>query len=568
MLLKILTPWLITCTLLVSGNLAGSAQEKGSGFSLRELFGISKKSEGILIDEHVNLGSLSNWTSEVQKFYSNRKFQPVWFNNNGLNRKGKELMKELKTSWEAGLPEPVVFLAQAEEAMLSLNRRSANEVPLAQIISEADVNLTLAWFDHASQISTGILNPKELNIVWEILPDETDLVNHLQSAIEKGNIAESFNNLEPRHEQYKLLLKEFHYLTAEQQNGGWPLPGDVPPLKTDDSHPGVTGLKKYLYATGDLQNNDDEYLKSVRYDDELAAAVKNFQHRHGLLADGIAGDNTLRQMNVPLEYRINQIRLNIDRIRWLPPDFGNNHIVINIPDFSFKYHKNSEPVKEMNVVVGNNENYTPVLEDTLYSVIFNPTWNVPNSIATKEIFPGMLNDTTYMERNNYSILKSSYVSKDTIDYKSYDWTEVPRDSFPFFVVQHPGPTNSLGRLQFMLQNQYSIFLHDTPAHHLFDIEQRDFSHGCVRLERPAELAVTLLRDQLPNDSIIKFLSEKEKRVVYLDEKIPVHLIYQTTWVDETGKLNFREDIYGFDELAMPLLERSFPVMAIRKKPDL
>ena len=270
-------------------------------------------------------------------------------------------------------------------------------------------------------------------------------------------------------------------------------------------------------------------------------------------------------MNIPLSDRLSQIRLNLERIRWLPDDFGENHIIINIPDFSFVYQREGEVIQEMNVVVGQNENYTPVLEDTLSTIIFNPTWNVPNSIATEEIFPKMLEDFAFMEKNRYSVLRDSYVSEDTIDIHSFDWSEVSRDSFPFFIIQHPGELNSLGRIQFMLQNQYSIYLHDTPADHLFDREQRDFSHGCVRLEQPEELALTLLQDQLPNDTIMKYMSEDEKKIIRLEEKIPVHLIYQTAWVDEGNMLHFRDDIYGFDEITLEQMQKLHPEITAYKR---
>lgn len=538
-----------------------SAQDKEKGFSLRRFLGISPKLEEVFIDQHIQLNGLSEYAEESESFYRNRQYKPAWFDGKSLNSQGRELMEILKDSWKEGLPEPTVYLAKAENALMAVNKRQARNNSLPVNISEADVNLSLAWFDYASKMSTGILDPADLNVIWEILPDKPDLAGLLEETLNDRNISRSFDELKPQHEQYDLMLQEFTDLMRIKSGEGWPLPGMFPLLKEKDSDANVVRIKKYLAATGDLDVKDTAYLNAPDFDDKLTGAVKNFQIRHGLEQDGIVGEATLQHMNVPLEYRIDQIRLNMDRIRWLPDDFGDHHILINIPDFSLIHHKDDEVLQEMKVVVGQNENYTPVLEDTLHSVIFNPAWNVPNSIATNEIFPKMLEDTTYMKRNNYSILLDSYISKDTIDYRNYDWSEVSRDSFPYFIVQHPGPLNSLGQVQFMLQNQYSIFLHDSPANHLFNIEQRDFSHGCIRLERPAELAVVLLRDQMPADSVVKWVSEDEKRVVRLDEKIPVHLIYKTAWVDENKQLQFRDDIYGFDKISMPVLKRSFLAMA-------
>lgn len=551
----------ISFFILITTVRPAGAQDKESGFSLRRFLGISPKLEEVYIDQHIQLNGLSEFAEESDNFYRNRQYKPAWFDGKSLNKQGRDLMEFLKSSWKEGLPEPTVYLAKVENALLAMNNPKTRNSSLPAIISEADVSLTGAWFDYASKLSSGILNPADLNIIWEILPDKPDLADLLVEALTHRDIASSFEELKPKHKQYELLLQAFTELMETRSGDGWPLPGMFSAIKEKDSDANVVQIKKYLAATGDLEVKDTAYLYAPVFDDKLTQAVKSFQFRHGLEQDGIVGKSTLQQMNVPLDYRIDQIRLNIDRTRWLPEDFGNHNIVINIPEFSLIHYNDGEVLQEMKVVVGQNENYTPVLEDTLYSVIFNPAWNVPNSIATREIFPKMLEDTTYMERNEYSILRDSYVSEDTIDYRNYDWSEVSRDSFPFFIIQHPGPLNSLGQIQFMLQNQYSIFLHDTPANNLFNIEQRDFSHGCIRLERPTELAVVLLRDQMPTDSIMKYISDDEKRVVRLEEKIPVHLIYQTAWVDVNNQLQFREDIYGFDKISMPELKRSFPVMA-------
>lgn len=530
------------------------AQEDNRSFSLRELFGISKKSKEVLVTADIHPDSLTDFSEEISTFYKNRNFRPAWFNGRSLNSLGDELIQLLKHSTQQGLPDPTAELSRVDHALLRLNDNTVRKKSHAEIISDADVHLTLAWFNYASGLSSGIIHPDELNIIWEVLPEQPDLVSYLEKAITRRNIHNSFDDLKPDHDQYDLLLEAYNSLTELRDRGGWPLPGIFDTLKEGDTDTNVVNIKKYLLATGDLNISDDEYVTSPAYDAELVKAVKRFQYRHGLQADGIAGEGTLQQMNVPLDYRINQVRMNIDRIRWLPDDFGRHHIRINIPDFSLLHNHNGEIIQEMKVVVGKNENYTPVLEDTLHSVIFNPTWNIPNSIATTEVLPGLLEDSTYMERNNYSVLRDSYTSTDTIDYKSHDWSEVSRDSFPYFVVQHPGPANSLGKVQFMLQNQYSIFLHDTPADNLFNIEQRDFSHGCIRLERPAELAVMLLKNQMPADTILKYVSENEKKVVRLEEKIPVHILYITAWIDEEEFLHFRDDIYDFDKQAMAVLE--------------
>lgn len=542
-------------------------QENSSRFSLRNFFGLSPRTaDTIFVNDYVELEDMDQRAEEISAFYSNRDFIPVWVNEQGqLNRLGNELRDQLESAWEEGLPAQDDNLQHIENTLTGIKRLSSRNSSFPAMVSELDIFLTQAYFDYASALSTGIVDPAKLDVIWTIHPEAPDLAAHLEQAAAKGDIAGSLEKLKPEHEQYELLKQAYHKLMEAETEGGWPLPGSRETDPDNDSEAFVIRLKEYLYATGDLSNRDSAYLQSPAFDSELTEAVKRFQLRHGLLQDGIPGKNTLEAMNVPLNDRISQIRLNLERMRWLPDDFGSNHIIINIPDFSFEFYRQGELIQEMNVVVGQNENYTPVLEDTLSRIIFNPTWNIPNSIATEEIFPKMLEDSTFMEKNAYSVLRDSYVSEDTIDIHSFDWSEVSRDSFPFFIIQHPGPLNSLGRIQFMLQNQYSIYLHDTPANHLFDREQRDFSHGCVRLEQPGELAMILLQDQLPNDSIMKYMSEDEKKVIPLEEKIPVHLIYQTAWASDENMLHFREDIYGFDGITLEHLQKIHPEITALKR---
>jgi L,D-transpeptidase YcbB len=546
-------------TLLTFGN--AGAQEKESDFSLRKFFGLSLKTDTVFVNQYVDINSLQEWKTETEEFYKGRLYTTAWHDNDKMNRHGQELLKELKESWKNGIPEPVEYLSQIESSMLNMEKRYARSGSKAEAVSRTDLLMTQAYFYYVSALSSGLLNPSSLNVIWEVLPETINPAEHLEATLKQGTISESFKELVPKHKQYELLLNAFNQLTEVKSNGGWPLPGHIPVLNEGAEDSGVIKLKRYLKATGDLQTDDTSYIQSATFDNELTQAVKSFQQRHGLEVDGIPGESTLDQMNVPLEYRLDQIRLNIDRLRWLPEDFGENHIIINIPDYSFEYLVDNRVVQEMNVVVGQNENYTPVLKDTLYSIIFNPSWNVPNSIATEEIFPKMLEDSTFMERNKYSVLRESYVSEDTIEVRDFDWPEASRDSFPYFVVQHPGPQNSLGQIQFMLQNQYSIYLHDTPAHDLFDIAQRDFSHGCIRLEKPAELAMLLLEDQLPADTLTRYINEDDKQVVRLEDKVPVHIIYQTAWVEEDNMIHFRADVYEFDKQSISLLKRNFPEIA-------
>ncbi len=522
-------------------------------FSLKNIFNFPNRTDELKISEFIDSTIMK---ADVLRFYRQRAYATAWIERGKISKNGEELLKELKRSGEEGLQESFYDVPQIDSLRSELEVSSVPNDSLPSRLVRLDVLMTTAFLNYASDLLTGRINPGELHVIWEVYPQKTDLEQYLEQALEHKKIRESLNRLRPAYNQYELLKKAFRKLAADQSTGGWPLPGNFSTLKEKDSGENVIKLKKYLLATGDLQNDDAAYIDSPHFDRQLTKAVRIFQQRHGLKADGIAAKETGRKMNIPLQERIDQVRINLDRIRWLPENFGEKYIIINVPSFSLHYFENGKPVLNMGVVVGKNENYTPILNDTLYSVIFNPSWNVPASIATKEMLPKIRKDPGYPEKNNYALLKGSYVSKDTVNPQEVDWEKVTKEHFPYFVVQEPGKTNPLGKLEFMMLNQYNIYLHDTPADHLFNESQRDFSHGCIRLEKPAELAGLLLKNQLPEDSIRKMLSGKEKRRIILRDKIAVHLIYQTAWAAKDGKIQFRDDIYDFDRLSLPLFRDS------------
>ncbi|HLN54590.1 MAG TPA: L,D-transpeptidase family protein [Bacteroidales bacterium] len=327
----------------------------------------------------------------------------------------------------------------------------------------------------------------------------------------------------------------------------WPLPGATGSLRLNDSTEAVIRLKKYLLATGDLYDVNRRYLFIPVFDEKLEEAVKNFQVRHGLNPDGIAGEYTLQSMNVPVSERLEQIEANIIRMQDLPADWGDRYIVVNIPGYVMEYYDEGRLATRMNVVVGELENYTPTFQDTMSYIVFNPEWNVPVSIAVKEIVPEVKSDPGYLAKHHYVILKGSQDKPDTIPPEDINWDELTEENFPVRIVQLPGKWNSLGRMKFMFPNNYNIYLHDSPSEQLFTYEKRAFSHGCIRLENPMELAEILLSGQMKPDEIKKILDQDKTTSVPLKNKVVVHLIYETAWVDREGRLNFREDIYGLDK---------------------
>lgn len=511
--------------------------------------------ENLRVNHYFNLNGFSQCPGEVQKFYNDRNYKLAWFKNGRLGNIANDLINELKNSSQEGFPENYYELLPVSKAFTEMKNNPGLMKFFPYKIVELDILLTQTYLKFASELSTGLIKPNKLEIVWEVHSLEQNLVDVLKEAIEKNAIAESLQKLKPDNPQYHSLIAAREKLEKQKLNGRWPLPGQISKLEESDSNENVIRIKKYLSATGDLTYNDSIYLNSPVFDNRLTEAVKIFQGRHGLKQDGIAGKNTLREMNQPIDYRLDQIKINLDRLRWENQRSHQRYIAINIPDYSLKYFENGKITQQMNVVVGENENYTPALKDTISFIVINPTWNVPWSIATKEMLPKIKADSGFLAGNNYSLRRGSYDGKKVATPHAIDWSEITENNFPFFIVQEPGNFNSLGRIKFMLPNKHSIYLHDTPATHLFNQAQRDFSHGCIRLEKPFELAHKLLEGQMPPEEIREKLISRETEIILLEKKVPVHIYYHTAWIDSSGQMQFRNDVYEFDKISLAAFKK-------------
>lgn len=510
----------------------------------------------IRIDRYYDFSDSETERTELGKFYNNRNNKLVWFNYgrySELNQLGRDLLRALEKADEEGLSRNYYMFDKIKS---DIERGRAEKDSALYSLAALDVLMTQSYFDYAHDISAGKIRPDEMNITWEVYPDTFTFYNHLEEAISRNEIIQSLEDLRPKHEQYELLLEALKDLRAKKAKGAWPVPGEIPTLGENDSVPEVVRVKKRLAASGYLPGQDSAYINSKMYDEKLTSAVKMFQRYHGLKVDGIVGPGTLAKMNKTIDFRIKQVRLNLDRLRWLPDHIGQRDIIVNIPNFKLEYYENDFKKIEMNVVVGKTTHYTPALKDTITYIVFNPTWNVPYSIATEEMLPKIKADPSFLSRNNYKLLRGSYRSDDEVDPYSVNWSEITPDNFPFFIVERPGNGNALGRVKFMLPNNYSIYLHDTPADHLFNRRERDFSHGCIRLDKPFRLAEILLEGQTTPHEIDRMLASFETQAVVLNKPVPVHVVYQTVWADNFGELNFREDIYKFDERSFSLLEKS------------
>lgn len=378
---------------------------------------------------------------------------------------------------------------------------------------ERDVLATDAFLLAAAHLSQGVVDPQFVRPSWCAPPPRLDLAAILQSALDDGTIEETLAALAPRHAGYVRLRKVLADYRAVARDGGWNVVPNGGALRLGMDDPRVLDVRRRL---GDSST-------STSFDAGLDALVRQFQAHHGIAEDGVVGRETVREMNVSAGDRAAQIAVNMERWRWMPQDLGASYLLVNIAAFRLDVIEAERSVLSMKTIVGKDYTRTPFFAARIESVIVNPWWNVPDSIAAKELWPKQRIDRSYLEREHMVVTNGR-------------------------IRQRPGPWNALGRLKFDMPNRYDVYLHDTPARSLFLQPFRAFSHGCIRLEKPLDLALFLLRDQPQWDeaALERAISAGRERTIRLNASRPVYVLYWTAWVGDDGQMQFVPDHYGRD----------------------
>jgi murein L,D-transpeptidase YcbB/YkuD len=472
-------------------------------------------------------------------FYSRRSFRAAWSNEHGPNRLADDLVEAIGRADLDGLDPSEYHLASIRQLLDEVRDGASNARSSApRRLAELDLLLSDAFLLYGSHLLAGRVNPAGLDPRWEANRRVADLATVLEDALGSRKIARALQRLAPTDDGYQRLRDALARERAIAAEGGWPrLPSGTP-------SPDV--LRDRLQLEDDWEPGDS-----------VSVALQRFQRRHGLEPTGLVDGATRAQLNVTADARVEQLRLNLERWRWLPQDLGRRRIIVNIAAQELDVVEDDEIVLHMRVVVGKEYRRTPIFSDTVRYVVLNPNWHVPSSIAVEELIPKMQKDSTYLERFGMHLLGSGPDAAE-VDPRSVDWSSVTADNFPYRLRQDPGRLNALGRVKIMFPNGYDIYLHDTPSRSMFSSAQRDFSHGCIRIEKPVELAIYLMKKTKWNrDAIEAALDEGTERTLYPTRPTSVHLLYWTAWAEEDGTIQFREDINGADPalaaaLAAPL----------------
>jgi murein L,D-transpeptidase YcbB/YkuD len=496
------------------------------------------------------------------------------------------LMAGIAESYDHGLNPEDYHATQLKEMAAAPNADADSQADFDILLSDAAVRLlSHLWF--------GKVDPGNLDQHWNLKRpflggDPVEIIAAALANGQMGGLIQSAQIDEPYYLTLKSALKSYREIAS---SGGWPMVPEGETLKPGMSDPRVPVLRKRLTRSGDYngvsgtaaakpatgQPAGSAVIESAAaaetvgtaaspdgrlaapspdlvYDEALVDAVKSFQQRHGIEVDGILGPNTLAAMNVTVDQRIDQIRVNLERARWVLRNLGPDYIVVNIAGFYVDVIRSGEEVWHSRTIVGQTVHETPVFRDELSYIVFNPTWTAPASIVRNELIPAQRKNPSYLRRNNFVLIDSA---GRRLSPGAVNWARVSAGNFPYQVVQQPGDDNALGRVKFVFPNQHAVYMHDTPSRSLFGKAQRAFSHGCIRVQDPLGLAELLLKDQ-PDwtpQRIADVLASGKTTQVAVKQPLPVLLLYWTVDPDPAGNVRFYTDIYDRDAAVLAALDQ-------------
>lgn len=470
---------------------------------------------------------------ELAEFYRGRAYVGLWSGSDEMAiARRNALLLALDAAPSHGLPS-VLFDANTVEADIRSARTDFDKGRL-------DVRLTRLFLTYAHAVQSGLVEPRDVDDnIKRSISRESDL--SLIAGLLGPDPVSFIRGLAPDTPEYVRLLREKAQLEEVLASGGWGLSVQgTETLRPGDEGPRVIALRDRLIAMGFM-----DHSISRRYDAALQAAVVSFQESHGLLADGIAGESTISEVNVDVEERLKSVLVALERERWMNRDRGDRHIWVNLTDFTAAIVDHGEVTFQTRSVIGarSEDRQSPEFSDRMEHMVINPSWYVPRSIVVNEYLPQLQADPAAASYINLTDNDGNVVSRAGIDF-----TQFTDATFPFGMKQPPSNSNALGLVKFMFPNRYNIYLHDTPAKSLFGREVRAYSHGCIRLNEPFEFAYALLARQTSNpvEYFHSILETGNETQVNLEQHVPVHLVYRTAFTHTTGELQFRRDIYGRD----------------------
>ena len=484
----------------------------------------------------------------LPELYENNGFQRLWTNSQNV----EDLFKEIRTIDEDGLRPDDYNFTNIEKLQSQIDSGTPSDPAL---LADFDMLLTDSLIRLGYHLIFGKVDPEDHHPHWNLAVeiDDDEPVVAIQEILDAGNLAKEIEALRPQniiYNQFKSALKKYR---AIKTDGGWePLP-EGPTLKKGMKDNRILLLRKRLKITSDLEADASN---SESFDDQLEQAVIRFQNRHHLTADGAVGKQTLAALNVPVEDRIDQIRINLERARWVLHAISGQFVIADIAGFEVFFYQDNEIVWTSRVQVGRPYRRTPVFKAEIKYLDLNPTWTIPPGILAKDILPAVKKDPNYLKDRNIKVIDRT---EKVVNQNSIDWSKYSGRNFPYQLRQDPGPKNAMGLIKIMFPNKHLVFIHDTPSKSLFERTDRTFSSGCIRTEKPFELAELLLDDpdKWNAESFKQAIDSGRTQTVMLPKPVPILLFYWTAAVEPDGTVRFKKDPYKRDAEVLQGLNGNF-----------
>jgi L,D-transpeptidase YcbB len=502
--------------------------------------------------------NFSDYDSYVQTFYDDRNFEVAWTRDALPTATATAFIEQFQNAAAKGLIPEDYDAPRWADRVKALNDKSADAISLF------DVAMTVNVMRYISDLRIGRVNPSRFNFEVPVQDKKYDLAEFVSdNVVDATDVPKLIAGVEPDSDDYRkteqALARYLDLAKQQEQEGAEPLPAVTKTVSAGDSYPAVGALLARLQLEGDAADDaTPSSATSTVFNSTLSAAVKSYQHRHGITEDGKLTAQTIKSLNVPMTDRVAQLQDSLERWRWLPEPYLHARLMVNLPEFVLRgYDPDHKLDFTMRVVVGQvmGQHETPVFTHMMKYLVFRPYWNVPVDIARKELVPRITTNHGYLASKNFEVTNNKGVVLT-------DYTAKEVSQGAVMVREKPGPKNSLGLVKFMFPNQYDIYLHSTPAVSLFERTRRDFSHGCIRVQKPVDLAVWVLEGQGGDWDLDKVQeamnSGPDNKTVSLKTPLPIVIFYLTAIVQEDGQVNFFDDIYGYDSEMQKVFEKGPP----------
>lgn len=492
----------------------------------------------------------------ILDLYRNAAFKPLWLTGNAPSERALSVLAFAAKVSEDGL-EPLAYLPTGLSSFSNVTEQLSTD---PQDLAKFDIAMTAAALKLAREISGGQFEPNSLSRYNDITPERVDAGQALKILAWSPFPEAYLKDLMPKHESYGLMKTELAKLRASNQKPAYKKIAEGKPVKAGKSDPRISLVRDRMQDLGFL-SSEEAYVEpefAEMLDTELSAALKKFQKSVKLRQTGILDLATVKNLNRDTSQRdIQRLVYNMERVRWLPKNLGKRFVLVNQPAFEVQVMDRGEEVWRSNVIVGKPLNQTSAFHDEIETVVFNPSWGVPQSIIVNEYLGKLRRDPSYLDRQGFKVIapNGKVVRSSSINWAAYGSRP------PFGVQQPPGKGNALGELKFLFPNSHDIYMHDTPTKNLFAESTRTFSHGCIRVENPREFAEVLLgwdREKIDAET-----DSRRSQTVALSQKVPVHITYFTAWPDSSGKMNYFNDVYERDEA----MEKALAVLASAREAD-